>query len=183
MILDDHGVFRPVSLREVLKFEITLAPVFDVLVSSDTSKGQTYKLDNLELEYTSISSDYLAQEAAAAYNSGKGFFYENVQLHKTFELDKATSSVINEHINVPRRSMSGILCLFNDAITAGTRDSEKFENPAMLSVAINMNGLPNKLYSRNMQTTDFYESMMKRMESLRGDMIYPSNFYTGSRRQ
>ena len=180
-ILDDHGVFRPVSLREVLKFEITLAPVFDVLVSSDTSKGQTYKLDNLELEYTSISSDYLAQEAAAAYNSGKGFFYENVQLHKTFELDKATSSVINEHINVPRRSMSGILCLFNDAITAGTRDSEKFENPAMLSVAINMNGLPNKLYSRNMQTTDFYESMMKRMESLRGDMIYPSNFYTGGR--
>ena len=180
-ILDDHGVFRPISLREILKFEITLAPVFNVLVSSDTSKGQSYKLDNLELEYTSICSDYLAQEAAAAYNSGKGFFYENVQLHKTFELDKATSSVINEHINVPRRSMSGILCLFNDAITAGTRDSEKFENPAMLSVAINMNGLPNKLYSRNMQTTDFYESIMKRMESLRGDMIYPSNFYTGGR--
>ena len=180
-ILDDHGVFRPLSLREVLKFEITLAPIFNVLVSYDTSKGQTYKLNNLELEYTSISSDYLAQEVAAAYNSGKGFFYENVQLHKTFELDKATSSVINEHINVPRRSMSGILCLFNDAITAGTRDSEKFENPAMLSVAINMNGLPNKLYSRNMQTTDFYESMLKRMESLGGDMIYPSNFYTGGR--
>ena len=180
-ILDDHGVFRPISLREALKFEITLAPVFNVLVSSDTSKGQSYKLNNLELEYTSISSDYLAQEAAAAYNSGKGFFYENVQLFKTFELDKATSSVINEHINVPRRSMSGILCLFNDAITAGTRDAEKFVNPAMLSVAINMNGLPNKLYSRNMQTTDFYESMMKRMESLGGDMIYPSNFYTGGR--
>ena len=180
-ILDDHGVFRPISLREVLKFEITLAPVFNVLVSSDASKGQSYKLNNLELEYTSISSDYLAQEAAAAYNSGKGFFYENVQLHKTFELDKATSSVINEHINVPRRSMSGILCLFNETPTAGTRDAEKFENPAMLTVAINMNGLPNKLYSRNMQTTDFYESMMKRMESLGGDMIYPSNFYTGGR--
>ena len=180
-ILDDRGVFRPISLRETLMFEITLAPAFNILVSSDASKGQSYKLNNLELEYTSISSDYLAQEAAAAYNSGKGFFYENVQLHKTFELDKATTSVINEHINVPRRSMSGILCLFNDAITDGARDSEKFENPAMLSVAINMNGLPNKLYSRNMQTTDFYESMMKRMESLRGDMIYPSNFYTGGR--
>ena len=77
--------------------------------------------------------------------------------------------------------MSGILCLFNDAITDGARDSEKFENPAMLSVAINMNGLPNKLYSRNMQTTDFYDSVMKRMESLGGDMIFPSNFYTGGR--
>ena len=180
-ILDDHGVFRPISLRETLKFEITLAPAFNILVSSDASKGQSYKLNNLELEYTSISSDYLAQEAAAAYNSGKGFFYENVQLHKTFELDKATGSVINEHINVPTRSMSGILCLFNDEITAGARDAEKFVNPAMLTVAINMNGMPNKLYSKNMQTTDFYESMQKRMEPLGGDMIYPSNFYTGGR--
>ena len=180
-ILDDHGVFRPASLRETLSFHISLAPAFNVLVSSDASKGQSYKLNNLELEYTSISSEYLAQEAAAAYKSGKGFLYENVHLYKTFELDKATSSVLNEHINVPRRSMTGILCLFNDPITAGTRDAEKFINPAMLTVAINMNGLPNKLYSKNMQTTDFYESMMKRMEPLGGDMIYPSNFYTGDR--
>ena len=178
-ILDDHGVFRPRSLRETLSFEITLAPAFNILVSSDASKGQSYKLTNLELEYTSISSEYLAQEAAGAYNSGKGFFYENILLHKTFEISKPDDSVINEHINVPRRSMSGILCLFNDEITAGARDSEKFVNPAMLSVAINVNGMPNKLYSKNMQTTDFYESMQKRMESLGGDMIYPSNFYAG----
>ena len=178
-ILDDHGVFRPSSLRETMLFEIKLAPVFDILVSSDASKGQSYKLSNLELEYTSISSDYLAQEASAAYISGKGFFYENVFLHKTFELDKATSSVINEKINVPRRSMSGILCLFNDPITAGSRDSEKFVNPAMLTVSININGMPNKLYSKNMQTTDFYESMLKRMEHLGGDVVFPSNFYTG----
>ena len=180
-ILDDHGVFYPRSLREVLAFEITLAPVFDVIVTSDASKGQTYKLSNLELEYTSISSEYLAQEAAGAYTSGKGFFYENVLLHKTLEISKPLDSAINEHINVPRRSMSGILCLFNDEVSAGARDSEKFVNPAMLSVAININGMPNKLYSKNMCTTDFYESMLKRMEPQGGDMIYPLNFFTGDR--
>ena len=180
-ILDDHGVFRPRSLRETLSFEITLAPAFNIIVSSDTSKGQSYKLNNLELEYTSISSEYLAQEAEGAYNSGNGFYYENVLLHKTFEISKPDDSVINEHINVPRRSMSGILCLFNDTITAGARDSESFVNPAMLTVAINVNGMPNKLYSKSMQTTDFYESMLKRMEPLGGDMIYPSNFFSGER--
>ena len=180
-ILNDHGVFRPRSLRETLMFEITLAPIIDIVVFSDTTKAPTYKLSNLELEYTSISSDYLAQEAAAAYTSGKGFFYENVLLHKTFEISKPGDSVINEHINVPRRSMSGVLCLFNEIPTAGTRDAEKFVNPAMLTVAININGMPNKLYSKNMQTTDFYESMLKRMEPLGGDMIYPSNFFTGGR--
>ena len=178
-ILDDHGVFHPRSLRETLSFEITLAPVLDIVVSSDVSTAPTYKLTNLEFEYTSICSDYLAQEAAAAYNSGKGFYYENVLLHKTFEISKPDDSVINEHINVPRKSMSGVLCLFTEIPTAGTRDSEKFVNPAMLTVAININGMPNKLYSKNMQTTDFYESMLKRMGPLGGDMVFPSNFYTG----
>ena len=178
-ILDDHGVFRPRSLRETLAFEIILAPVLDIVVSSDVSTAPTYKLTNLELEYTSTSSVYLAQEAAAAYNSGKGFYYENVLLHKTFEISKPDDSVLNEHINVPRKSMSGILCLFTETPTAGTRDAEKFVNPAMLTVAININGMPNKLYSKNMQTTDFYESMLKRMEPLGGDVVFPSNFYTG----
>ena len=40
-ILDDHGVFRPRSLRETLSFEITLAPVLDVVVSSDVSTPPT----------------------------------------------------------------------------------------------------------------------------------------------
>ena len=178
-ILDDHGVFHPRSLRETLLFEITLAPVFNIVVTSDASKGQKNQLTNLELEYTTISSEYLVGETKAAYASGKGFFYENVLLHKTFELDKATSSVINEHINVPRRSMTGILCLFNDEITAGARDAEKFVNPAMLTVNVNINGMPNKLYSKGMQTTDFYDSMQKRMKPLGGNIVIPSNFYAG----
>ena len=173
-ILDDHGVFRPSSLRETLSFEIELAPVLDIVVSSDVSTEPTYTLKNIELEYQCISNDFLAQDAA-----GKGFFYENVLLYKTFEISKPDDSVINEHINVPRRSMSGVLFLFNEKPAAGTRDAEKFVNPAMLTVDIDINGIPNKLYSKTMQTTDFYESMMKRMEFKGGDVVFPSNFYAG----
>ena len=179
-ILDDHGVFYPRSLRDLLRFESTLAPVLNIVNSSDVSTTPTYSLKNIELEYSSISSDYLAQEATAAYTSGKGFYYENVLLFKELEISKPNDSVINEHINVARRSMSGILCLFNDAITDGDRDSEKFVNPAMLSVSVNINGMPNKLYSKDMITTDFYDSIMKRMETLGGDIVFPSNFYTGN---
>ena len=49
--------------------------------------------------------------------------------HKTFTFSKPNDSVINEHINVPRRSMTGILLLFTENPTAGERDSEKFVNP------------------------------------------------------
>ena len=178
-ILDDHGVFRPASLQGKLLFEITLAPVLDIVVSSDVSTEPTYILKNLELEYTSISSDYLTQEAAAAYSSGKGFYYENVLLHKTFEISKPNDSVINEHINVPRRSMSGVLCLFNEIPSPGERDAEKFVNPAMLSVEISISGMPNKLYSKGMQTTDFFDSIMKRMGTFGDCIVKPSSFYAG----
>ena len=61
---------------------------------------------------------------------------------------------------------------------------QSFINPAMLSVAININGMPNKLYSKNMITTDFYDSIMKRMETLNdnvGDCIVkPLSFYAGN---
>ena len=49
-ILTDHGVFYPKSLPHPLKFEITLAPVPDVVVFSDTTKPPTYTITNLELE-------------------------------------------------------------------------------------------------------------------------------------
>ena len=183
-ILDDHGVFYPRCLRETLMFEITLAPVLDIVNYSDVSTASTYTLKNLELEYSTISSIYLAGEATAAYSTGKGFYYENILLHKTFEISKLNDSVINEHVNVPRRSMTGILCLFNDPPTPGTRDSEKFVNPAMLSVAININGMPNKLYSKDMIRTDFYDSIMKRMEPLCGNdgdcIVKPLSFYAGN---
>ena len=157
-ILDDHGVFHPRGLRETLMFEITLANVSDIVNFSSTTSPPMYTLKNLELEYSSILSKQLAEEASSAYASGKGFYYENVLLHKTFEISKPDDSVINEHVNVPRKSMTGILCLFNDVITAGTRNSENFVNPDVQSVGININGMPNKLYSKEMIATDFYDS-------------------------
>ena len=177
-ILDDHGVFYPRGIKETLMFEITLAPISDIVNFSDVTKPPTYTLKNLELEYSSISSDYLAQQASSAYASGKGFYYENVLLHKTFEISKLNDSVINEHVNVPRRSMTGILCLFNDTPVSGMRDSEKFINPDIQSVSININGMPNKLYSKEMIATDLYDSMMKRMGPVSNDAVLPFGFYT-----
>ena len=66
---------------------------------------------------------------------------------------------------------------YNDVITAGTRNSEKFVNPDIQSVGININGMPNKLYSKEMITTDFFDSIMKRMDPSGADTVLPSGFY------
>ena len=123
-ILEDHGVFYPWALSDHLCFEITFAPVDNVVIYSDETKPPNYKITNLELEYRCISSEYLAKQAAGGYQVGCGFLYENIVLHKTFNILKDTDTVINEHVNIPRRSMTGLLCLFTKKSSAGKRDSE-----------------------------------------------------------
>ena len=180
-ILTDHGVFYSKSLPHPLKFEITLAPVPDVVVFSDTTKPPTYTITNIELEYRCISSKFLADQAQAAYKTNRAFFYENILHHKTFTFSKPNDSFINEHINVPRRSMTGILLLFTENPTAGDRDSEKFVNPDIKSVQINIDGVPNMLYSKGMLTTVQWESIKQRFPRSLESEVTETKFYTEDR--
>ena len=142
-VLSDHGALYPKALPHPLMFEITL-PKIDQIVNHDKKDKEktppTYKITNLELEYRCIVSDDLSREAMTSYQVGKGFLYENVILHKTFPISKPNDSIINQHVNLPRRSMTGILCLFEESYDEGKRDSEKFVNPDIKSVSINIEG-------------------------------------------
>ena len=189
-ILSDHGALYPKALPHPLIFEITLAPVSDIVihpkVEINSAKEQItppkYTITNLELEYSCISSDYLAREAMTSYQVGKGFFYENVILHKTFTISKPNDSVINdsnEHINLPRRSMTGILCLFRESYISGERDSEKFVNPDIKSVNINIDGMPNRLYSKGMIPIDFWEALKRRLG--KSSSLKKKDFYAGDK--
>ena len=107
------------------------------------------------------------------------FFYENVLRHKTFIISQPNDSVINEHVNIPRRSMTGLLFLFTVLFTVGTRDSEKFVNPDITSVKIDIDGVPNMLYSQGMIPTDQYESILQRFT---GDtLVKEKDFYTNDK--
>ena len=80
-ILNDHGVFYPRALSQPLSLEITFASVADVVAFSDQTKPLNYKITNLELEYQCIQSEYQV---------GRGFLYEKIILHKTFNISKDT---------------------------------------------------------------------------------------------
>lgn len=161
-ILDDHGVINMKALNDDLLFEITLAESKAISITSDATKPYAYSLSNLELEYEAIQSGDLFQDAAMSYQVGKGFYYENILLHKSFTIAKTTDSVINQHVNVPRRSLSGILMLFVDPYAVGQRDSEKFVNPDITKIEVNIDGMPNKLYSKGMLQTDTWGSVIRR---------------------
>ena len=175
-ILKDHGVFYPIGLPHPLRFELTLAKVSDVVVYSNREAPPDYKLINMEMEYQCISSNPLASQAVGSYTNGKGFTYEKVLLHKTFTISEANDSVINQHVNVPRRSMTGILCLFTAPHAEGLRDSEIFANPKITSVKIDIDGVPNQVYLKGMMATDLWQSIIKRVGL--SDSIKEADFYT-----
>jgi hypothetical protein len=178
-IIDSQGTFYPRDMTNALTFQITLPESTGITVHTLTENLYDYSLSNMELEYECVSSPYLANEASLSYQVGKELYYENVLRYNTFNFDDKTDILINQHVHKSRRSMTGILLLFTKAYKAGARDSEKFCNPDITKVDVNIDGMPNKLYSKGMIQSDFWTAIIKRMgltDNVTQEDFYESKF-------
>jgi len=121
------------------------AILYQILKSPDGD--MKYTLSNIQLEYETIQDVDLSRRITGSYNSGKSFLYEHV-LHFRTSTWKQSDTILNENINVPRKSLKGILLLLTMAQPQATYDSENFINPQIESVEITIEGVPNKVYSQ-----------------------------------
>ena len=106
-ILTDHGVFYPQALYNDLIFELTLAPAYQVVRGSDASK-LVYNLENIQLEYETIRSKSLADEATSIYTNGKEFAYDLVMRERVVPSSRGGDARLNLRVNPQRRSLKGI---------------------------------------------------------------------------
>ena len=120
-----------------------MEPAGNVVKGSDPTK-RGYELSEIQLQCEVIHSQKLADEAASNYLNGKMILFEHVNPHKTISIAKGIDSIFNESINVPRRSMKGLLLLFFEPYAAGARDSETIFNPDITDVKVFVNGIPMK---------------------------------------
>ena len=79
------------------------------------SETRSYTLENMELEYETITNPELSAEINSKYCTDWSLSYEYVTLMRTEEWNKA-STIQNMNINLPRKSMRGIILLFKNAI-------------------------------------------------------------------
>ena len=70
--------------------------------------------------------------------------------------------------------------LFEETYTEGARDPENFINPEISSVNVNIDGIPNKLYSKGIKHSDFWTEIKKPFHN-RLYNVDESKFYTVSR--
>ena len=152
-ILSDHGLYSPHGMVNNFQYVVTFPPSNEIMVAqSGQSKGK-YSLENLELEYETIENLDLANEILSNYSTGRSLSYNYVTLMKTTEWDKDTT-LHNETINIPRKSMKAVVMLFrNKTIT----NSEEFVYPNITEVKISVEGIPNSVYSQGMPKRRFFE--------------------------
>ena len=159
-ILSDHGILYPqarILYPQIvyidLIFEVTLAPAAQVVKGSDATK-LVYKLTNIQLQYETIRSKSLAEEATSVYSNGKAFAYDHVMREEVITFAKGTEARINIRVNPQRRSLKAILLLFIEPFAAGARDSEKYFNPDITIVHVTINGSPNRIDNNGINGKD-----------------------------
>ena len=182
--MTDHGVFYPQALYNDLIFELTLAPAYQVVRGSDGSK-LVYKLENIQLEYETIRSKSLADEATSTYTNGKEFAYTLVMRDRVVQVNNGTDTRLNIRVNPQRRSLQGILLLFIDPYVAGARDSENYPNPSITKVKVTVNGVPNRVYNEGLSGTNMWREISRYFKSKAGSHGRPhmdlTKYLTGNK--
>ena len=152
-ILEDHGLYAPYSMIHNFQYEITLPSAAEVMKAQSGSAVEGYSLENIELEYETIENQDITNSTTEGYEIGRSLSFEHVTLMKTTEWDKS-STLINETINLPRKSMKAVVLLFKTKAPAG---SEEYVYPNIESVKVTIEGVPNSVYSQGIPKSRFYE--------------------------
>ena len=152
-ILEDHGLYAPYSMIHNFQYEITLPSAAEVMKAQSGSAVEGYSLENIELEYETIENQDITNSTTEGYEIGRSLSFEHVTLMKTTEWDKS-STLINETINLPRKSMKAVVLQFKTKAPAG---SEGYVYPNIESVKVTIEGVPNSVYSQGIPKSRFYE--------------------------
>ena len=146
-IIRDHGLYAPFQMNNNITYILTLPQSNEILVMQTGQTPGTYTLKNLKLEYETIENQDIANSVSLLYSSGCSLSYGHVILMKT-TVWAAASTLINENINITRKSMKAVVLLF---AKTSRKDSEEFLYPNITEVKLTIEGVPNKVYSKGIQ--------------------------------
>jgi hypothetical protein len=152
-IIGDHGLYTPFTMNNNPMYILTLPEADEIMTAQGGQKVEGYKLENLELEYETIENDVLASEVSRMDSTGRSLSYKHVTLMRTSNWAKDLT-IVNENINIPRKSMSAIVLLFTNKVRT---DSEQYLYPNLEKVRLTIEGVPNSVFSQGLPKSRFFE--------------------------
>ena len=110
-----------------------------------------YSIENISLEFDMVTQTDLARIIQDQYRGRLAILYDGILHHRKINRD-INDTLWNINLNVPARSIKGILILFEDTALPFNRDTERFYNPKIRKVEVNIEGIPNQLHSQGMKS-------------------------------
>ena len=133
-LIKSHMPFYQSALRDRLEYELAFNDYF-LVIRATGDADPSYDIKNISLEYEIITQPELANMIANQYGGRLAILYDRVLRHCKISRDKSYT-LWNINLNVPARSMKGILMLFEDVATQQpfARNTESFYNRKITKV-------------------------------------------------
>src|SRR5574338_72501 len=144
-MISNHMPLSGELLETKLTFELTVASA-KYFLKYETSP--TFEMKNICLEFETIKYAPLYRSVENELKAGTPFLYDHIHHYKREEISKDATLINLEITGLNRKSLKGILLIFEEEFEAGKRDSEHFVNPTIKDVKYTIDDLPNKYYSQ-----------------------------------
>lgn len=162
-LLEAQAPFYQNGLGDRLEYEFTFNDYSRVIQATDDAAA-SYTVEGISLEYDIVTQPELARLIRNQYAGRIAILYDRVLRHRKVAVNKS-DTLWNVNLNVPVRSMKGILMLFDDPAGAFARDAESFYNPKITKVEVSIEGVPNQLYAQGMRAYQQWDEAKKQFGS------------------
>jgi hypothetical protein len=143
-LIDDHVPLSTWDIHDEIAFELTINRKEYVLKYSKAETAN-FTMNNICLQYETLDTPDLRNQIVKQLEFGFPFLFDHVMHYKRKDIKK-NETLLTEDVNIDRKSLKGILLLFQNEFAAGERDSEHFANPQITNVKFTI-GTPNKLFN------------------------------------
>lgn len=154
-LLQTHMPFYQAGLGDRLEYELTFNDYNKVIKSQDPESS--YRIKNICLEFDVVSDVELTRQIRQQVDGKMVILYDRILRHRKITKNKS-DTLWNINLNVPARSMKGILMLFEDPERENT---ETYYNPKITKVEMTIEGVPNQLYSQGMKAYQQWDEINK----------------------
>ena len=158
-ILESSLPLYQYGLGSRLRYELTFADYSHVIKA--TNPDATYTISNISLEFDTIINASLASQIRTEYMKSS-ILYDRILRAHIIQLNNSNTS-FSVDINSPSISLKGVLLIFTKerSATKFTCDTEEFFNPKITKVEVTVEGVPNELYTQNMEYRHQYDEIVK----------------------
>ena len=158
-ILESSLPLYQYGLGSHLTYELTFANYSDVIKAN--KPDARYTISNISLEFDTIINASLASQIRTKYMKSS-VLYDRILRALTIPLNNSDTS-FSVDINSPSKSLKGVLLIFmkERSATKFTHNTEEFYNPKITKVEVTVEGVPNELYTQDMEYRQQYDEIVK----------------------